>query len=52
MCALCFDTSMVFIEDVLDGEDIVHNGGPTVNAKVTNRFAIVQMLSPKPAKTF
>ena len=50
VCALCFVNGMTFIEDILDREDIFHNGGPTVNEKVTHGPAIVQMLAPKPAK--
>ena len=45
---------MVFTEDMLDKEGVVkhHNGGPTVNAKVTYGPAFVQMLASKPVKTF
>ena len=45
---------MIFTEDILDREGIAqhHNSGPTVHAKVTYGPTIVQMLAPKPAKTF
>ena len=51
--AVCFAIGLVFTQDILDKEDIVkHNGDPTLNANVTYSPAIVQMLAPKPAKTF
>ena len=45
---------MAFTGDILNREDTVehHNGGPTVDAKVTYGPAFVQMLASKPVKTF
>ena len=46
---------MIFKENILEREDIIQclNSGPPVGEKVTKYGpAIVQMLAPKPAKSF
>ena len=46
---------MIFKENILEREDIIQclNSGPPVGEKVTKYGpAIVQMLAPKPAKTY
>ena len=51
--AACFADATVFT-DFPEREDIVyyHNGCPIFNAKVMYGSAMVQMLTPKPPKTF
>ena len=46
--AHCFANGMIFKEDIIQ----YHNSSQPVNAKVTFYPAIVQMLAPKPAKSF